>query len=172
VSQRTDLVYLVGFMGAGKSSVGARLAERLGWRFVDLDLRIEARAGTSIRELFRVEGEAYFRAVEREELRRASTERRAVVALGGGAFCSAENQAIVRATGASVYLEAPAEVLYARCAGDGTRPLFTTLDDMRVLLERRRPLYERAHLIVPVADRSVDEVADRIVAALRREDPD
>jgi shikimate kinase len=169
MSPETLLVYLVGFMGAGKSSVGARLAELLGWRFIDLDGRIEARAGESIRDLFRREGEPYFRMLEREELRRVSFEREAVVALGGGTFCSPENQAIVRATGASVYLEAPAEVLYARCAGWEGRPLFTTLEAMHELLERRRPLYEQAHLKVPVLHLTVDEVAQRIVAALRSE---
>ena len=167
MSDRPPVLYLVGFMGAGKTSVGERLAALLGWRFLDLDARIEARAGCSIRELFRREGEPYFRTLERAELVEASRERDVVVALGGGAFCSAENQAIVRTTGASVYLEAPADVLYRRCSGETGRPLFTTPESMQDLLERRRPLYERANFRLDVTHLSIDEAAARIAAALK-----
>ncbi|PYV08725.1 MAG: shikimate kinase [Acidobacteria bacterium] len=160
------VVYLVGFMGAGKTTVGRRLAELLGCDFVDLDERIEARAGEPIRELFRTRGEAEFRRLERTELERASTLGDAVVALGGGAFCSPENAELVRATGASVYLEASAEVLYARCAPDDSRPLFTTREAMQELLERRRPLYETAEFRIDVSRLTVEEAARAIAAAL------
>ena len=161
------ILYLVGFMGAGKTSVGERLAELLGWRFVDLDARIEARAGESVRELFRREGEPYFRNLEREELGRVSRERNVVVALGGGAFCSVENETIVRTSGASVYLEASDKVLYSRCLGSDARPLFTTREAMSVLLERRRPFYERANLKLDVSYLTVEEAALRIAAEMR-----
>jgi shikimate kinase len=160
------LLYLVGFMGAGKTTVGRRLSELLGWGFVDLDERIESRTGETVREIFRNEGEAHFRRLEHEELRRLSTLNQMVVALGGGAFCTPENERVVRATGASIFLDAPADLLYGRCAGDGSRPLFSTREAMDALLERRRPLYERANLRIEVAGLDVDAVARRIVAAL------
>jgi shikimate kinase len=164
----TALIYLVGFMGAGKSTVGRRLAERLGWSFVDLDIAIEARAGEPIRELFRRAGELHFRRLESEELRRVSGGARIVVALGGGAFCLPENEATVRATGTSVYLDAPAGVLYARCDGDDARPLFSDRAGMEELLDRRRPLYERADFRVD-ASCPVEEVVDQILGALERD---
>jgi len=159
------IVYLVGFMGAGKTTVGGRLAELLGWSFVDLDQRIEQREGEPIRDLFRRKGEPYFRVIEREELLRVSTEADAVVALGGGAFCSPENQEIVQATGASVWLDASLDVLFARCGEDQTRPLFTTRPEMHQLLERRRPFYAQAGLHIDVAGLTVDEISHRILKA-------
>jgi shikimate kinase len=156
------IVYLVGFMGAGKTTVGERLAELLRWSFVDLDRRIEQREGEAIRDLFRRKGEPYFRRVEREELRRASTGSRTVVALGGGAFCSSENQQIVHATGASIWLDAPLEMLFARCGDDQTRPLFTTREEMQQLLDQRRPFYAQAGLHIEVAGLTVDEISHRI----------
>jgi shikimate kinase len=161
-----EIVYLVGFMGAGKTTVGRRLAELLGWDFVDLDERIEAGAGEPIRELFRTRGEPYFRGLERAELARVGALRNAVVALGGGSFTSAENRDLVRATGASVYLEAAADVLYARCATGDARPLFSTREAMAALLERRRPLYETADFRIDVSRLTVDEAARRIAALL------
>jgi shikimate kinase len=166
MSRLPPLLYLVGFMGAGKSTIGARVAELLQWSFIDLDTRIEERVGETIRELFRREGEGYFRALEREELRRVCREREVVVALGGGAFCNAENQAIIRTTGASVYLEASADVLFARCTTTQVRPLFTTREAMTELLERRRPMYEMANLRLDVTGLTIDEAAERIVAAM------
>ena len=160
------LLYLVGFMGSGKTTVGSRLADLLGWGFVDLDAEIEKRTGSKIRDIFRSEGEAYFRRIEHEELRRVSTLHHLVVALGGGAFCTADNERVVRATGASVYLVAPAEVLYERCAGDGSRPLFTTREAMEDLLERRRPLYERANVRIEVGRLDVEDAARAILRAL------
>ena len=159
------IVYLVGFMGAGKTSVGARLAELLGWSFVDLDQRIEQREGEPIRDLFRRKGEPYFRRIEREELLRASTETETVVALGGGAFCSPENQQIVHGTGASIWLDAPLDVLFARCGDDESRPLFTTRPEMQQLLDQRRPFYAQAGLHIEVAGLTVDEISHRILNA-------
>jgi shikimate kinase len=164
-----SIIYLVGFMGAGKTSVGRRVSEMLGWSFVDLDQKIEETAGESIRELFRREGEAYFRGLEGTELQRVSRQERTVVALGGGAFCSAENQRVIQTTGASVWLDAPIDLLFSRCSGDSTRPLFTNRQEMEELLERRRPHYEKANLHLKVAGLSVEEIAQKVVADLKAE---
>jgi shikimate kinase len=154
-----SIIYIVGFMGCGKSTVGRLLAEQLGWSFIDLDDEIERREGTRIRELFRRKGEPYFRQVEREELVRISSLDRQVVALGGGAFCSADNRSTVRKTGTSVWLDAPIETLIERCAGDELRPLFTSAADMKLLLEQRRPLYEQSALRIEVGNLSPREIA-------------
>ena len=164
-----SILYIVGFMGAGKSSVGGRLAELLHRRFVDLDREIEARAGESIRELFRRDGEPSFRRLDTVELRRVSTEKELVVALGGGAFCSRENQDIVRSTGASIWLDAPLEVLFSRCEGDGSRPLFTGSEEMKDLFERRRSFYEKADLHVKTTDMDVDHIVTKILELLAPE---
>src|SRR5512136_2261829 len=115
VSTHSSNIYLVGFMGSGKTSVGRRLAELLGWTFVDLDEEIEKRAGQSIPEIFRLRGEKHFRSLEREELERECRGSNTVIALGGGTFCSTENRETITRTGISVWLDAPIELLSARC---------------------------------------------------------
>ncbi len=149
-------------MGSGKTSVGRRLAEILGWFFVDLDSEIERRRGTTIREIFRCQGEIFFRRLEREELMEASRRRDAVIALGGGTFCTPDNQAIVRATGASVWLDVPIELLFARCSGDLSRPLFTNREEMVTLLERRLPFYRDADFRLAAGNLTIDAAAERI----------
>jgi len=156
------MIYLVGFMGAGKTSVGVRLAELLAWRFLDLDGEIETEQGVSIRSIFMKQGESVFRRIEREALEKVSRGTRTVVALGGGTFCSDENRRIISATGISVWLDAPIETLYRRCAGEETRPLFASRPEMEQLLESRRPFYEQSTLRVDAGDLTVDDLA-RIV---------
>jgi shikimate kinase len=163
------IIYLVGFMGSGKSSVGRRLAELLGWEFVDLDDEIERREGRPIREIFACLGEPHFRAVEREELARVSRMSRRVVALGGGAFCNQENASIVEKTGTSVWLDAPLDRLVERCSGSDLRPLFTSLPEAALLLDRRRPFYARAAVRIDVGELSIEEAASEILARVRPE---
>ncbi len=162
-------IYLVGFMGAGKTSVGQRLAEILQWHFVDLDREIERRDGRPIREIFSAEGEPYFRRLESEELLRASGCRRTVVALGGGAFVDERNRELVAKTGTSVWLDAPMETLYPRCAEDPLRPLASSREEMERLLERRRPFYGFAAMRIEVAGLSIDEIARRIRDAIGKD---
>ncbi len=166
-SRRSSNLYLVGFMGTGKSSVGTCLAERLGWAFCDLDSEIERVAGETISEIFRNRGEAHFRRLESEELRRVSSRSGKVVALGGGAFCSEENRRLTAETGTSVWLDAPLEIIMARCAGDKTRPLFGDRHQMAALLESRRPAYRLADLRIEIEGLEIEEIADRIVAFLQ-----
>ncbi len=160
---KAAIIYLLGFMGCGKTSVGRRLSELAGWDFIDLDSEIEEHQGIPIREIFRQHGESYFRSIERAELQSASRRKEVVVALGGGTFCSEENLSIVKATGVSVWLDADIDLLYARCAGDDTRPLFTTRDEMEALLRRRLPLYTRADLRIDVTGLTVDAAAETIL---------
>ena len=162
--RRFSNIYIVGFMGTGKSSVGLRLAEKLGWAFCDLDAEIERAAGETVGEIFQDRGEVHFRRLESDELRRISARTRTVVALGGGAFCSEENRRVTAPTGTSVWLDAPLEVIMARCTGDSSRPLFGDRPSMTALLESRRPAYGLADVRIEVEALTVEGIADRILA--------
>jgi shikimate kinase len=165
---KTSIVYLVGFMGAGKTEVGRRLSELLGWSFVDLDHEIEKRAGIPISEIFRQHGEAHFRVMEREELKRVCRAKDAVVALGGGAFSSDENREDIFRTGIAVWLDVPLEVLHARCRRDpSSRPLFDTKEAMATLLKQRLPHYAEAQLHVRAADCSIEDLAHQVLEELK-----
>src|SRR5215470_14570730 len=112
-------------MGAGKSTVGRRLAKRLGWKFIDLDEEIERREQRSIPDIFRENGEPYFRDVEQLCLRDVSSANKAVIALGGGTFINPENRAIAENGGLTVWLKVSFAKLVHRVKIDGTRPKFT-----------------------------------------------
>jgi shikimate kinase len=161
-----SIIYLVGFMGAGKTSVGKSLAKILGWCFLDLDQVIAEVEGRPIRDIFLDSGEPYFREVERRELLRLSSRKNTVVALGGGAFCNDENRKAIQESGASVWLDAPIDVLYARCAGENTRPLLTTREKMASLLETRYPFYAQANLRVNTSGRPIESIAEEILRSL------
>ena len=139
-------VFLVGFMGVGKSSVGAVVADRLGLRLIDLDEEIVRNAGVSIREIFAAGGESAFRDAEREELARWAEADDVVVATGGGAFCSQTNRDLIhRSGGVSVFLDLPWQEIAARLARDHSeRPMYASTDQARRLFEKRLPLYRRA----------------------------
>src|SRR5262245_60897914 len=112
-------IFLVGFMGAGKSHVGRELAGRLGWRFIDMDEEIEGTERLSIREIFAQFGEPHFRRLEREHLKRLSTEDHAVIALGGGAYIDAENRATAESSGVTVWLKVSFDNVVHRVTMDG-----------------------------------------------------
>ena len=163
-------LFLVGFMGSGKTSVGQVLSQRLGWNFVDLDARIEVRQGCSITEIFRNLGESGFRRGEHEallELLREMKASPAVAALGGGAFVQAENFRLLKASGVpAVFLDAPAEELWERCRLEKHRPLAQNLNQFRQLHESRRPLYMKAALRIETSGKDADTIADEIAAQL------
>ncbi|MDQ6705626.1 MAG: shikimate kinase, partial [Acidobacteriota bacterium] len=125
--KRTPGIYLVGFMGSGKTTVGRLLAERIGWNFYDVDDDIEAREKTSIARIFEMRGEAEFRRIEtdaiRARVRRIECGIPAVLALGGGAFVQPENYALLSNNGVSVWLDCPFDVIRRRVANDSSRPL-------------------------------------------------
>jgi shikimate kinase len=164
-------IWLAGMMGAGKSSLGPRLAARLGLPFVDVDCEIEAAAGRSIPELFASEGEPAFRKREREAIE-ALAGRPLVVALGGGA--PAQPGAVERllASGRLVYLRARPETLAARVAADGGRPLLAGLDGparlerLRGLLTAREPAYLRASIVLDTAALAPEEAAAELARRL------
>jgi shikimate kinase len=166
-------IFLVGFMGTGKSSVGRVLADRLGWEFIDLDEHIEAREGLSVPAIFRAHGEQGFREREHSALRALIEERSElgpiVVALGGGAFVQPENLRLLSVAGRfSVFLDTPVEELWERCLapGEPERPLRTDPLGFRALHEKRRGHYMLATVRVETAGKNVQQIAQEVIENL------
>jgi shikimate kinase len=162
-------VVLVGMMGAGKSSIGRRLAGRLGLSFVDADTEIEKAAGMSIAEIFEAHGEPYFRAGECRVIARLLESGPQVLATGGGAFMNPDTRAAIRAKGVSVWLRATLDVLNRRIKRRGDRPLLKGADPaetLRLLIEERYPVYAEADITVESRDVPHDTIVDEIVAGL------
>ena len=164
-------VVLVGFMGAGKTSVGRELGRQLGWQFVDLDDRVETRERRMIAEIFRSSGEAEFRRAEHEALRELLNEvesERLVVAVGGGAFARSENASLLEGSFiATIFLDASADELWKRCRDDRTeRPLGRDEREFRLLYESRRPRYLDAKLHIDTSGKEISRIANEIAGSL------
>ena len=159
--------FLVGFMGAGKTSVGQALAASLGWRFLDLDARIVDRTGRTVADIFASDGEPRFRQLETEELRQLLQElgtSPTIVSLGGGAWMQPANVALIQQASLPVlHLDAPAEELWSRCLPErGLRPLLQNENEFHRLYQARRAAYREGTLHVDTHGLSVEEVASRI----------
>jgi shikimate kinase len=161
-----DLVFLVGFMGSGKTTIGKSLAKRIGFQFLDLDKDIESRAGRTINEIFAQSGEAHFRKLERQAIELCRGLKKTVVALGGGAYISEVNRALLSSIGVTVWLNCPLRVCITRMGKDKNRPLLSNRTDLRSLYERRRSAYARADFMVYSVGKSPGEVAKEIIAEL------
>lgn len=165
----TRSVVLVGLMGAGKSSIGRRLAHRLGLAFVDADTEIERAADLTIPEIFERHGEAYFRAGEVRVVARILDSGPQVLATGGGAFMNPETRARIRAKGVSVWLKAEFDVLMKRVRRRNDRPLLKTEDPgavLRRLMEERYPVYAEADLTVISREATHEEIVEEVLSAL------
>jgi len=172
-----DRVVLTGFMGSGKSTVGPLLAERLGWRFLDLDNEIERRDGRTVARIFAESGEPHFRKLEAEVLAALLGRRRVVLALGGGAPEELGNRLLLEQTPrtAVVYLAAPFEALVARCLeqpGASERPVLSDLSAAERRYKARRRLYERiAGHTVETAELNVEQTAAMVLKGLATQQP-
>lgn len=176
-TDRFERMYITGFMGSGKSTVGPLLAAGLRYQYIDLDVVIEANEVKSISELFRERGEAGFRALERRELLNLSARSEVVVATGGGALMDPGSLSIVRESGVLVYLEVPPGILFTRLRGRTGRPMITAadgtpLDDDQLrdrigsLLLVREPLYRRADITVDSGSQSPSDTVSAILKSL------
>ncbi|HTJ58261.1 MAG TPA: shikimate kinase [Devosiaceae bacterium] len=178
-SKRDDLlallagrpIVLVGMMGAGKTTVGRRLAAKLGRHFVDSDEEVERAAGMTIAEIFAAHGEADFRAGEARVIARLLRETNVVLGTGGGAFINEETRALIKAESVSVWIKAELDVLFQRVSRRSNRPLLKTADPkatLKALMVQRYPIYAEADVTVGTGDVPQDQVAMEIIAALTR----
>ncbi|MGE0394633.1 MAG: shikimate kinase [Vicinamibacterales bacterium] len=159
---KASSLYLVGFMGAGKSTVARALGRRLGWRAEDIDDLIEARERRSIAMIFAQSGEAYFRQVERQVVLDLSGTREIVVATGGGTFVDPDNRATMLAAGAVAWLDIPLAKVIERVPQDGRRPLAADRVQLEQLYVRRQAAYQLANVRVD-ATRPLHEVVERLL---------
>ncbi len=160
MSERTTVLFLVGFMGAGKTTVGRHLARILGWDFVDLDEEIVSREHRDIARIFAEAGEAYFRHREIEIL--AALRGRA----RGGTYAQEDSRQLIDGTGTAVWIQVPLEVALRRCAGAATRPLLQGESQAESLYRRRLPSYQSAPLRVDGLGLSAEAIAERIARML------
>ncbi|WP_425407364.1 shikimate kinase [Hwanghaeella sp.] len=163
-------IVLIGMMGAGKSTIGRQVAERLGVVFRDADREIELAAGRTIQEIFAEFGEEHFRSGERRVIARLLEDEPFVLATGGGAFMDAETRAVIKEKAISVWLRAEFDVLWARVSKRSHRPLLKTPDPqqtLRDLITARYPTYGLADITVESADAPKDETAEQVIEALQ-----
>ena len=160
---RADKLYLVGFMAAGKSSLARELGRRLDWQVEDVDERIEALERRPIATIFAADGEAYFRAVEREVVQGLLPPRHVVVATGGGTFVDPDLRALIRADGAVFWIDAPLGQIIDRLPRDGSRPLAANRVQLESLYETRRIAYAQAHVRLDASRASIGDLADEVI---------
>ena len=160
---KADKVYLVGFMGAGKSTVARALARRLDWTSEDIDERIEKRERRDIATIFRQDGEPYFRSLEHEELIALLPMRGTVVATGGGTMVNPIAREMMLRDGAVMWLDAPFATVLERVPLDGRRPLAADRFEMETLYNQRHMAYSHAHLRLDAGKGSVEDLVDQIV---------
>jgi shikimate kinase len=162
-------IVLVGMMGAGKTTVGRRLANRLGRHFIDSDEEVEKAAGMSIEDIFKLHGESDFRAGEVKVIARLLKEQDLVLGTGGGAFINADTRALVKSTAFSVWIKADFDLLFARVSRRSNRPLLKTAnprETLKKLIDARYPIYAEADVTIVSRDVPQDQVANDVIEAL------
>ena len=165
IHHRRKLIFLLGFMGSGKSTVGELLAARIGWPFIDLDRAIEAGQGLTIREIFEGAGEPFFRRIERAALTEAAKIEPAVIALGGGTFVQPANLDFIRDSGgATIWLDCGLEELRRRCEGIDNRPKFRDAQSVAELYDQRLPYYRLAEYRVATESAVPQDVVEQILS--------
>lgn len=163
------LIFLTGFMGSGKTTVGRILAALAGYEFLDLDDLIAGRAGKPVSAIFSDHGEGEFRSLEREAIASLRGSDRTVVALGGGAYTFEENRERIARIGKTVWLDCPLDSCLSRIGRDNSRPLLRDVDSMRSLFNERRHLYSLADYAFDSGSGSPEQIASAIASMLRRE---
>lgn len=166
--KRTPGLYVVGFMAAGKSTVGRHLAERLGWSFFDIDQEIESAEKTTIAEIFDSRGEVEFRRIEslilHQHVAWIERGRPAVIALGGGAFVPPENRELLISNGVTVWLDCPFDIVRRRVELASHRPLARDPEKFAALYQSRQEIYRLADIHVPIAGDDPEQAVAAILA--------
>jgi shikimate kinase len=162
----TDKIYLVGFMGSGKTTIARALSARLQWQSEDIDDLIERREHRTIADIFAKQGEPYFRAAEREMLKVLQPLRHVVIATGGGTFADPDNRAAINLDGVSVWIDVALPDLLHRIPLDGRRPLASNRAELEKLYALRAESYRLAHVRIQASRVPVPAVVDRILDAL------
>ena len=165
---KTDKIYLVGFMAAGKTTVARALAQRLGWKAADIDELIEQRERQTVSDIFAKRGEPYFRSVERAVLHEQLAPRHLVVATGGGTFADPQNRTTINSDGVSVWLDVPFDRVVSRVPADGRRPLAADRVEFERLYHARRLAYETAHLRLDAGRSTIDALVEQLIDWLER----
>ncbi len=174
LASRRDRIYITGFMGSGKSTVGPRLASALGYDYIDIDEAIERAEGRSVREIFEEKGERYFRALERDLVQKIAHAPRLVVSLGGGTLMDPDNYLDVSGSGIIVYLKAAPEQLFRRLQTKADRPMLMDIsgrglseEELRIRIQQlyhaREQVYTRADITVESGEHDVGATVDLIV---------
>ena len=166
-----DNIFLVGPMGAGKTTIGLQIARQFGRHFYDSDKEIEKRTGATIPLIFELEGEEGFRKRESQVIQSLAELKQAIIATGGGAVIKAENRAVLKEHGLIIYLKADLEHLLERTQKDKNRPLLQTENPklrLKEILEQREPLYEEvADIVVKTGDQSIKSVVEHITRLIK-----
>jgi shikimate kinase len=176
--RKHSIIFLTGFMGSGKSTIGPILANTVGYAFVDLDLLIEKRGGRKIGDIFKQDGEKKFRKMERTLLREIALAPRTVISLGGGTITDQTTLELVKESGVLIYLKADSEYIYKRLRTKSDRPMLRTPEGQLMdadqlqgrieeLLTQRKNYYEQAHIIIHTDDKKVGNTIDELVKRLR-----
>lgn len=162
-------IVFIGFMGAGKSSIGKLLAEKLSFSFIDTDILIEKKMKMSIPKIFKQYGEAYFRRCENEAVKEAAERSNIVISTGGGVPMFETNMQVLRENSIIICLRANVETIMYRTRGRGHRPLLDSQKEkIQELLDKRKPFYEKADFFVDTDDLSPIQIVGEIMAYLRR----
>ena len=172
---KDKLIYLTGFMGSGKTTIGNILAEKLDYDFIDLDILIEKNEGRTISDIFKESGEPYFRRLERENLHKVSDSESRIVSLGGGALMNEENQRFVKSKGVLIYLKVTPEEIYKRIKGCTDRPLLKKddktlfsedefINKISPLFEKREPGYMTAKFVIDTVGKNPEQIAEEIIS--------
>ncbi len=175
---KRSTIFLTGFMGSGKSTIGPILANTIGYSFIDLDLYIEQKEKRKIGDIFKVEGEKKFRELERGFLQEIARTPRSVTSLGGGTITDQTTLDLVKESGVLIYLKADADYIYKRLRTKSDRPMLRTADGelmdadqlqqrIEQLLVQRKDYYEQAHIIINTDDKKIGNTVDQLVKMLR-----
>ncbi len=179
ISSKRSIIFLTGFMGSGKSTIGPILANTIGYGFVDLDLLIEQRQHLKIGDIFKQSGEKEFRELERTFLREIAKTPRTVISLGGGTITDQLTIDLVKESGVLIYLKASSEYIYKRLRTKSDRPMLRTEDGQLMdsdqlqhrieeLLAQRKKYYEQAEVIIHTDDKKIGNTIDELVRRLRQ----